>query len=143
MSQSALFRGPNVGQRMCRGATAAGLWVALLSPIGLGWQRCPVASLLHYPCPGCGMTRAAELFLRGHVRESLRMHPLVLPALAVLLLLVASTVSAAFDGAPLAAIHRRLLARVAIALAFVVCALACVVWMARALGAFGGPVRVW
>lgn len=111
-------------------------WIVLDQP------RCPVAALLHRPCPGCGMTRAVELLLRGRVRESIAMYPPVLPALTALVLLVVSTVSTTFSEGSPARAHRSLLGRAAIALALVVYALAVVVWVARAFGALGGPVRV-
>lgn len=88
------------------------------------------------------MTRAVELLLRGHVRESLAMHPLALPALTALFLLVVSTVSTTFSEGSPARVHRNLLGRAAIALALLVYALAVVVWVARAFGALGGPVNV-
>lgn len=37
---------------------------------------CTLRTLTGFPCPACGMTRALVLFLRGHIGESLRMHPL-------------------------------------------------------------------
>lgn len=37
---------------------------------------CTVRALTGFPCPACGMTRAFVLFFRGHIRESLGMHPL-------------------------------------------------------------------
>jgi hypothetical protein len=135
-------RDQSMRQRVLRSVAAAGLWVVIAAWFVLDQPRCPVATLLHRPCAGCGMTRAVELLLRGHVRESLAMYPLVLPALAALLLLVASTVSATFsEGSPVPA-HRSLLGRAAIALALVVYVLALVVWVARAFGALGGPVDV-
>lgn len=35
---------------------------------------CPVQLLFHIPCPGCGVTRATMLFLRGHIREALSLN---------------------------------------------------------------------
>ncbi|NLG04007.1 MAG: DUF2752 domain-containing protein [Clostridia bacterium] len=40
---------------------------------------CMTTILTGFPCPGCGMTRACVLLLRGHVMESIHMHPMVIP----------------------------------------------------------------
>lgn len=36
---------------------------------------CPMVLLTGLPCPGCGMTRAAVLFLQGHWLAAWQMHP--------------------------------------------------------------------
>lgn len=41
----------------------------------LGVSSCPMALLTGLPCPGCGMTRAALLFLQGHWKAAWQMHP--------------------------------------------------------------------
>ena len=35
---------------------------------------CPSKLLFHLPCPGCGVTRATMLFLRGHIVEALSLN---------------------------------------------------------------------
>jgi hypothetical protein len=40
------------------------------------YPRCPVYSLLHLECPGCGTTRAIAALLRGHFTEALRLNAL-------------------------------------------------------------------
>ena len=35
---------------------------------------CPMQHFLHFPCPGCGMTRAWLSLLRGDVAEAFRFH---------------------------------------------------------------------
>jgi len=40
---------------------------------------CPLVVFLGLPCPTCGMTRAALLFLQGRFIDSFWMHPLFLP----------------------------------------------------------------
>lgn len=39
---------------------------------------CASKILIGFPCPACGMTRAAYLLLTGHIKESLRMHPFLI-----------------------------------------------------------------
>lgn len=46
---------------------------------------CLVASTTGFPCPGCGGTRALISLFRGDFLESLKYHPLLLPALIILL----------------------------------------------------------
>ncbi|NNC32248.1 DUF2752 domain-containing protein [Longimicrobium terrae] len=58
-----------------------------------GWAATPFAAggalpclwrlLLGFPCPGCGLSRANALFLRGSIREALAMNWLVLPLWAI------------------------------------------------------------
>lgn len=140
-SQAALLA-DRLSRRALRVAGALALWAAALTPAALGWQRCPVARFLHRPCPGCGMSRAAELLLRGHFRESLRMQPAVVPALAALALLMGWSVCAAFYGGSTVRVQRHPLGRVTIALALIAYAWMCIVWVVRAFGGFGGPVAV-
>ena len=42
----------------------------------LGWPGwpCPVQQILGIPCPGCGLTTAVGLLLRGDWREAVSMH---------------------------------------------------------------------
>lgn len=44
---------------------------------------CPLVLLTGLPCPGCGMTRAAALFLRGHWKMAWQMHPFFYALLAL------------------------------------------------------------
>jgi len=51
-----------------------------------GWP-CPLLETTGYPCPGCGLSRAAIAFLRGEWKTSLTLHafaPLLLAALALI-----------------------------------------------------------
>ena len=45
---------------------------------------CLFRLMVGIPCPGCGLTRAAILLLKGHVVESFEMHPMLIPLLFVL-----------------------------------------------------------
>lgn len=43
---------------------------------------CPARLLLGIPCPGCGLTRATVLLLKGDIHDSLLYNPFLLPLLA-------------------------------------------------------------
>jgi len=47
-------------------------------------SACPFRHLTGRRCPGCGMTRAIALLLRGKLLRATRMNPGVIPALAAL-----------------------------------------------------------
>jgi hypothetical protein len=125
-----------------RAAAVAVAWALGAVPAMLGLQRCPSALLLHRPCPGCGMTRAAWMLLRGDVHGSIAMHPLAIPTLAATLLIALAMVRVTFvRGAPSGMVDDRL-SRGAV-VAFVAIQIASVaLWVARMLGALGGPVAV-
>ena len=104
----------------------------------LKWP-CPMATILGIPCPTCGMTRATRFAFRGDFGEATHMHPLwfiVLPAIAWAL--VAEVIgfwrTGAWGAAATSPWMKRLLP--------VITALLVCVWIARFLGAFGGPAPV-
>lgn len=70
------------------GAAALHLGV---SAAGFGGWPCPIFSALGVPCPGCGLSGAAMLFLRGEFGSAFAVHPFA-PALiaALAMLLVAA-----------------------------------------------------
>lgn len=113
--------------------------------LGLAWHfdllPCPWASLLGIPCPGCGLSRAAALLVRGDLEGALRLHPLS-PLLVPLVLAV--TARAAFEHVRGAAPSRSspALRRSESVLWCLLGGLVLAVWAARFFGAFAGPVRV-
>jgi len=72
-------------------AGTAGAQIALVSLNLPGWD-CPIFRVTGIPCPGCGLTRAVILLLKGDVQASLHFHAfapiLVLTALALILTLL-------------------------------------------------------
>lgn len=42
-------------------------------------KTCPVQILIGMPCPGCGASRSLGLLLRGELRDSFKMYPLLIP----------------------------------------------------------------
>lgn len=102
---------------------------------------CPTATIFHFPCPGCGLSRATMALLRGDFAVAFRIHPavfIVLPVLGLYMLgQVATYVNPEWKR--LAKLLRnKWLERAIIAMMLVVVAL----WVARFFGAFGGPVSV-
>ena len=51
-----------------------------------GWP-CPIFHTLGIPCPGCGLTRATLLFVRGDLRQAFIMHAFAPLALLALILI--------------------------------------------------------
>lgn len=125
-----------------RAGALAVLWGVSIAAAALGWPRCALASLLHVPCPGCGMTRAIALLAAGHVGASLRMNALAAPVLASGVALVAATLVSTYRaGTPFEA-HSTRLGRAALVGLGVAYAAAFVLWTMRWCGWFGGPVAV-
>jgi hypothetical protein len=115
-------------------ALTALAFAALFALLGSGSVPCAFAEVLHLPCPGCGSTRAVHALLRGDLASALRYNALG-PVLAALVLAfgVVATVAVARDGSVARLLTRALL---------VVAVLEIAVWIARFLGALGGPVPV-
>jgi hypothetical protein len=71
-------------------AGATGLHIALVSFNLPSWE-CPFFRLTGVPCPGCGLSRATTLLLKGDLAGSLRFHafaPIFLFAIIALFLSV-------------------------------------------------------
>jgi hypothetical protein len=117
-------------------------WMVGALPAALGVARCPTARLFHVACPGCGLTRAVWLLLRGDLHASLAMHPLAIPIVATTgAIALASVWETLLRGSP-TGLHKSPVAR-ALVLAFVgVQVLSVVLWALRLAGLFGGPVAV-
>ena len=134
---------PPLSRRMLRASGVAAVWALAILPVATGWQRCAIATLLHRPCPGCGMTRAILLLADGRVEESLRMHALAVPVLLMGVLFMLSTVWTTLTiGTPLT-LYRGRLGRVTLAGMVIVYGAAFALWGARCFGLFGGPVAVY
>ena len=135
-------RGPVAGRPFIAMFAVTALWAFVALPYVIGSYQCPFAALTHHPCPGCGMTRAFLLLFAGDIRASLAMHPLAVPtALAQAAIAVGSFVAAVRYGAPWTMFERRW-GRVLLLVLVLVLAADFLLWIARWLGAFGGPVPV-
>ena len=125
-----------------RGVLVAFIWIVGMLPAALGIQRCTFATIFHHACPGCGLTRAAHLLLDGHVIDSLRMHPFVVPLLAAHACVALATVrSTVLEGAPWTFFRERS-GRAALYFLGAVYVAMTLTWILRAFGLFGGPVPV-
>jgi hypothetical protein len=117
------------------GSAAAGL--ALFSaPVKL----CLVAALLHVPCPGCGLTRAAFAMARGDVARAFALQPLSL-VLVPMLAWIATSHALRYVRTGSAWTDAHLSRATEIALAAMALLLVAI-WIARLFGALGGPVPV-
>ena len=127
--------------RAARAARLGVVALALVAAVALDVPLCPFAILTHHPCPGCGLTRGTLALLHGHLGDALRFHPLV-PVVTPLFALVFAWNAASYvrHGRWSAAegLQGRWITRVAATLG----ALMVAVWVARFLGALGGPVPV-
>lgn len=104
----------------------------------LGVPVCPYAIVLREPCPGCGITRAAEALAHLDVDAAIRMNP-VAPAVVPIAAFLA------LEGAVLyvARGRTRLNEPVRMWIGIAACAALAVVWLGRRyLGVFGGPVPI-
>jgi hypothetical protein len=112
------------------------------SPLVVAWlfhlPICPYAIVLHEPCPGCGITRAAEALLRLDLAGAMAMNPIapvVVPLAAALGLEAAAHY--VLRGRTKLNERRRMILGISL------CAALAVVWFARKYaGAFGGPVAI-
>jgi hypothetical protein len=130
------------GRALGMAALVAFVWAIAALPFFVGAVRCPTAHLFHFPCPGCGMTRAFHLLALGQIKDSLTMHPMAVPTLLAQAILAVATIASTFRfGAPWS-LMRASWGRAAVWIIGIVLVLDILLWIARAAGAFGGPVPV-
>lgn len=67
-----------------------GLHIGLLS-LGLPSLQCPFFKLTGIPCPGCGLTRACMLVLKGDVLAGMKFHAFAPIFVALISILIVST----------------------------------------------------
>jgi hypothetical protein len=118
----------------------AGGAVLALAVLASPLKLCVVAALVHVPCPGCGLTRAAFAMARGDLARAFALHPLSLVLVPMLAWIAAShalryvRTGSAWTDAPTSRAHELTLAASALLLV--------VIWVARFCGFLGGPVPV-
>jgi hypothetical protein len=127
-----------------RGVLGLGVLVCGASVAG-ALPLCPLANLTGWPCPSCGLTRAALALLRGDVAGALALHPLAPPVLILLGVFASGAwlgyVRTGQPVPPWNGARPRLVRRLEAA-ALLACAALIALWLARFAGAFGGPVAV-
>jgi hypothetical protein len=74
-----LLRRPVLAPLIANAALIRVLAVVGLMTLILGWGRvqwfpCPFLQVTHLPCPGCGLTRACLMLLRGNWSGAMHMH---------------------------------------------------------------------
>lgn len=119
------------------GAAVAAFALAFVLRIPL----CPFAIVTRHPCPGCGLTRAGVELLQGHFHEAFHLHPLVVPIVPIVGLVVLHGTYNYIRYSrwyTFAFVQNRLVTVGAILLGVALFT----VWIARFLGAFGGPVPI-
>ncbi len=107
-----------------------------------GFVHCPVASLTHRPCPGCGSTRAVRAVLSFDFAAALRFNPaapVVVACIGVIALEGLWLVVRDGNAGQLAAKGP---GKWAVRVLVVAVAAEFVIWGLRFFGLFGGPVPV-
>lgn len=130
-----------VSRRLLAGSVASVAIAAYAAVITTGLFRCPVASLLHAPCPTCGATRSSLALLHGDLHGVL-LNPFAPVMLALLGGFAARLVFVSVRDGHAGRFGEGRLVSLMLRVLLVTLALAIVVWIARFFGAFGGPVPV-
>lgn len=115
------------------------LGLSLLPMLVLGLLDSPLcltAVLFHLPCPGCGLTRATLRLLAGDWRGALVLHPLA-PIVSPLVVGGLGYVAVRYVVTGNTSVGRPF-----VWVAALLSAALFALWVARWLGAFGGPVVV-
>ena len=131
----------NQSTPLTRAARLGLIGLAFAAAVAFDVPLCPFAIITRHPCPGCGLTRATLALVHGHLAEALRFHPLVLMVSPLVALVLTWNAVAYVRGARWSAVEGvqgRWITTAAAALG----ALMLAVWVARFLGALGGPVSV-
>lgn len=131
----------NQSTPLTRAARLGLVALALIAAVALEVPLCPFAILTRHPCPGCGLTRGTLALLHGHLGDALRFHPLV-PVVSPLVALVLGWNAFSYvrrgRWSAVEGVQGRWITRAAATLGVLMLA----VWVARFLGALGGPVQV-
>jgi hypothetical protein len=120
----------------------AGAIAAFGAFMGAGIVKCPVATMLHVPCPGCGTTRAAFALLALDPATALHFNPVAPLVLAALAGLAWRAVWLAYTEGSARRIDEEKLGRFFLRAFLIATVAEIVVWALRFAGLFGGPCPV-
>jgi hypothetical protein len=127
-------------------AGRAALYALGIAAVGValstGLIRCPVATMFHAPCPGCGTTRAALALLALDPMTALRFNPVAPLVLAALAGLAWRAIALAYTEGDARRLDQEKLGRFFIRVFLVATVVEIVVWVLRFFGLFGGPCPV-
>lgn len=70
-------------QRLCIALTLGSGIYFLTYLCGFSLLECPSQSLFNKPCPGCGLTRSVATLANGNIQESIKLHALAIPYIAL------------------------------------------------------------
>jgi hypothetical protein len=115
-------------------STAAILLVGFAAFVFSPVPLCPSRVLLSVPCPGCGATRAFFAMLRGDFAQSWSLYPPLVPAVLVVVPSSLIVFLELVRRGEISTLPRALRVGWVLLVGIMV-----VVWLARFLGAFGGP----
>ncbi len=129
---------PGAGKRMLLPALVGFLAWGHVTQRAFHWD-CPVRTLLHVPCPTCGITGALRSMLHLDFAMAFHDHPLSFVVIPFVALLVVMELGGFVATNQLGTWTNKSAVRIA---GITMCAALFLVWIARFFGAFGGPVRV-
>ena len=133
---------PPLSVRLRRAALTAAFFAVLGGLLSAKAVPCAFAKMFHLPCPGCGSTRAVLALLHGDVDSMVRFNPIG-PAAAVLIgVLVVQAFASVLARGDFRAVGEGRIGLVVKRGLVAVVVLEVLVWIARFLGAFGGPLPV-
>ena len=129
---------PGAAKRLWLPALVAFLAWGHITQKAFHWD-CPVRTLLHVPCPTCGITGALRSMLHLDFAEAFHLHPLSLVVIPFVGVLVVMELGGFVVTNEFGTWTNKSAVRIA---GITMCAALFLVWIARFFGAFGGPVKV-
>jgi len=122
-----------------RAVRVAAIYGAVAALVASKAPLCPMAKVVHQPCPGCGLTRATLELAHGDFAAAFALHPLsILISPLFVFVVLKLTKSYIWTGRMISKREPAWVYPAWGVLSLVMIAL----WAARFLGAFGGPVAI-
>jgi hypothetical protein len=111
---------------------------AFFGVLGSGAIKCPMNTLLHVPCPGCGTSRAGHALLALDPVEALRNNPVAPLAIALMLAMGLRAVWVVYQDGGLRRLGEGQFGTLLTSALLRTVLLAVLVWLLRLAGLFGG-----